>query len=159
MNPNVIPPCPFDWQDGPNEALEGGFVWAEEEHTFVYATPHEQTGISGALIIPKLHIGPSEMPRIVWGEMGDHFTALCREFGHHIRARNLSLNDGFVAGERVAGHAHVHYIPRWSELPSSTWGLKALMSKYDAQTLALRAILATCEHEPTRRALEELLQK
>lgn len=69
------------------------------------------------MIVPNRHVGDlGKMPQSVLNDMmalsKDAVAALKAEFGP--RGFNLGMNLGRLAGAGVAGHLHLHIVPRWA---------------------------------------------
>lgn len=148
--------CIFEWKGGSNPVpkLEDGHVSFETDELYTYQYGSKGSPFTSALVVSKRHFAMDQLPPPMWCEVGLHWSALTRQR----LDLNLSSNFGYVAGQRWE-HFHLHGISREDEGASSTWGFKSLIGLYDNQTLAVKQIIATCEHEPTRLALEALLQK
>lgn len=131
--------CPFDWQDGSNNTLSGGRLLEVKTHLFAYAFYGEGTGqFERALIAGTTHGGT--MSSLLTGypdELAAMFEAVLGEL--HGDPYNVSGNVGFIAGVRVENHPHLHVIRRYADEPASSWGLNALIDKYNTLVRSVRS--------------------
>ena len=101
-------------QEDPREDKEK-FVLHRAEFNFIVLNIYPY--ISGhLLIVPYLHVGDlDEIPKDVSDELMDlakRSQSVLRET-YHPHGFNLGINLGRAAGAGVAGHVHMHVMPRW----------------------------------------------
>jgi ATP adenylyltransferase len=100
-------------EDGDDEQR---FILHRAEHNFVVLNIYPY--ISGhLLIVPYLHVGElDEAPKEATDELMDltkrSQTILRETYRPH--GFNLGMNLGRAAGAGVAGHIHLHIMPRWT---------------------------------------------
>ncbi len=100
-------------EDGDDEAR---FILHRAEHNYVVLNIYPY--ISGhLLIVPYLHVGElDEAPKETTDELMDltkRSQTILRET-FHPHGFNLGMNLGRAAGAGVAGHIHLHIMPRWT---------------------------------------------
>lgn len=104
--------CSLQNDEGDDESK---FILHRAEHNFVVLNIYPY--ISGhLLIVPYVHIGElDEVPKEATDEMMDitkRCQAVLRET-YHPQGFNIGINLGRAAGAGVAGHVHLHIMPRW----------------------------------------------
>lgn len=104
--------CPL-LQDSADD--EGNFILHRAAHNFVVLNLYPY--ISGhLLIVPFAHLADlSSLPKEASDELMDltkHCQSILREV-YRPHGFNLGMNLGAAAGAGVAGHLHLHIMPRW----------------------------------------------
>jgi ATP adenylyltransferase len=94
---------------------ESKFILHRAEHNFVVLNIYPY--ISGhMLIVPYVHLGElDELSKEATDEMMDlakRCQTILRET-YHPHGFNIGINLGRAAGAGVAGHVHLHILPRW----------------------------------------------
>jgi ATP adenylyltransferase len=92
------------------------FVVHRAKHNFVILNRFPYTS-GHVMVVPYAHIAtPEDLPDEALTEM----IRLTRETVKHLRAiyhpegLNLGMNIGHSAGAGIAGHVHMHVLPRWT---------------------------------------------
>jgi ATP adenylyltransferase len=92
------------------------FIVYRGAHNFVILNRYPYTS-GHVMVVPYAHVANlEEMPDETYAEL----TALSREAARHLRqvykpeGLNLGMNLGKSAGAGIAGHLHMHVLPRWT---------------------------------------------
>ncbi len=106
--------CQLAKDRGP-EADEANYIVHRGQHNFVVLNLYPYTS-GHVLIVPYAHIALiSEADKSITDEMMDLAKQMQRVIGIEYRPSgyNLGMNLGRAAGAGVAGHFHLHLVPRW----------------------------------------------
>jgi ATP adenylyltransferase len=108
--------CVFCAVGGPADEDRRTLVVHRAAHNFVILNRFPYTS-GHAMVVPYAHIAtPEDLPDETLAEM----MRLARDAVKHLRAiyrpegLNLGMNIGRCAGAGIAGHVHMHVLPRWT---------------------------------------------
>lgn len=111
-----LPACVFCALLASEASDESKYILHRAEHNFIVLNIYPY--ISGhLLVVPYMHVAElDEAPKVVTDELMD-LTKRCQTVlreTYHPHGFNLGMNFGRAAGAGVAGHIHLHLMPRWT---------------------------------------------